>query len=210
MKVRAIFSEAFRNVSSGASRPAVMTFALVALCGIIGIGDAMSIMGIIRDGNQFKEAGGATYIILAESGIDAAQCEALGRSRGAIGSGALRTVPGGQVVSLPISGISLREGTPGLLRAMAPATGLSTSSSRDNVLVSEALASSLGSGIGSTISTSSGPLRLTDTFRYPNDGRDPVLDNTILGIVPAVGIFDQCWLDVWRADPSTPLSYGPP
>ncbi|GGM51120.1 hypothetical protein ACFFX1_34495 [Dactylosporangium sucinum] len=202
MRARSVLSEAARNLLSGTTRAAALVFAFLLLCGMIGTIEGMSLNAILRDGEEFQAAGGATYVLSAQAGVDGVQCENLARSAGVVGAGALRDVAAGRLSALPISGVGLKEATPGLLRAIAPATGL-RQPDRDGVLMPEELAASLGALPGGTLATSVGPLVVAGTFRYPDDGRDPVLANSMLGVIPAGGVFDECWMSVWPYDPAT-------
>ncbi|GIF10106.1 hypothetical protein [Actinoplanes teichomyceticus] len=199
MRARAILSEAFRNLLSGAGRPALMIAVYVVLCATIGATEVMAISGIIRDGDNFRAAGASTFMLSAPAGVDGIRCESLGNSPNVTAAGAMREARGNRLTALPVSGVTLREVTTGFLNAIAPATGRHPAP-RDGVAVPESLAKSLDIRPGEYLASSGGPLRIGGLLTYADDGRDQVLDNSILGVVPGDGLFDECWISLSTYD----------
>jgi hypothetical protein len=48
-----------------------------------------------------------------------------------------------------------------------------------------------------------GPAPIIGVFPVPDDGRDTTLSYSALSPVPAGGLFDQCWAEVWPPDART-------
>jgi len=144
--------------------------------------------------DTYLAGGAATTVVRAPGAIDAQRCAALGDTAGVRGSVALREEPAGAVLDVLPSITQPRFSAAGDL----PRTLGSDPVARPGVMVSEEFAQRLGLAPGDEISLKDGATLLAGTYRYPDDGRLPLLASAVIVPVPAGATpFDQCWVTVW-------------
>src|SRR5690606_16915969 len=209
---REVLGEALRNLWTGVGRPLALAGAFALLVGGISFFDAR----VLVDANQkvaaWRDSGASITIVHAERSIDGAACDALAGVAGISGAGAGRTRPDGlPLPALPLGSPTFAEVTPGFARLIATAAsgsatpGAATRDSLDQggLLLSEALAKTLDRGPGTDLDTGHGRARVAGAYATPDDGRLTTLGYAALAQVPANGLFDYCWVEIWPPDPAT-------
>ena len=196
MRLRSVLSEAAREVASSPGRVVGLglLFAVLTLC-VWGL-DVRSVRQLVGEADAFRDSGSSVFVLSAPGGIDGAACEHLAGLQDIVSAGALRQPgrAGPGLTQLPAAAATSREVTPGFPAVIGARAGTS------GALLARPLASELGAVVGSELSTSAGRVLVGDVYNYPEDGRDPTLQFAILIPVPATGVFDECWADVWPTD----------
>lgn len=199
-----IWREAWRNVSTGATRGLVGIGVFVVVIGAIGWFQASSVVDVARQAQSFREAGAAIQVIALTDRIDGAQCDALSSYPGIAAAGALRQVEDLRLAASPSAALPTFEATPGMADVLRqkPTTGAVTSG---GVWLSSDLADVLGVNAERTVVAvvSGASISASGVFAYPSDGRLPTLAYTLVSPVPAQGAFDACWVEVWPEAAST-------
>ncbi|TGJ96268.1 hypothetical protein DLJ96_11055, partial [Actinotalea fermentans ATCC 43279 = JCM 9966 = DSM 3133] len=113
-------------------------------------------------------------------------------------AGALRTGEPLRALNLPSSELTGFEATPGLLGALDRGRVAGA-----GLWLSADLAEALGAVAGDSIATNAGPARVGAVYPYPDDGRDRVLGYAAVAPIPATGLFDSCWVEIWPVNPET-------
>jgi hypothetical protein len=191
-----IVREAWRDFVSGTTRGLVALAVFALVVAALGGVAVRSVVGLTQEAARFRAAGGSIAMLAAPGGIDGAQCDALVSAPGVVAAGALRNGPELELAVLPSRRLGTFEATAGFGRLLdidrgSEGTGLGLWLAAD-------LASVLGIGPGSAVGLASGDsARVDGVYQYPNDGRDPMLTYTAIAQVPAVGVFDACWADLW-------------
>ncbi len=205
MPVGEVCREAWRDVVSGASW--AVTWAVVCgvlLTGLVGIRTA-GLTGDVRSAAAYVASGAATTVQRAEGRIDGRACDALGTSEGVVASGALRRIEVGTVVaSLPGSAVPTYEVTPGMLGVL----GVGASTGRPGVVVSPSVRETLGASPGEElVLVGNRTVPVSGAFVYPDDGRDPDLEYSLLAQAIDDGRpYDACWVTVWpQRDDTVPM-----
>jgi len=157
-----------------------------------------AIVGVIEGAREYRDAGASVQILEATGQVDGARCEALARVDGVNAAGALRTGEPLRALNLPSSELTGLEATPGLLGALDRGRVAGA-----GLWLSADLAEALGAVPGDSIATTTGPARLGAVYPYPDDGRDRALGYAAVAPVPATGLFDSCWVEIWPVDPET-------
>lgn len=198
MRAGSVVSEAWRNIATGTTRATLFAAVLVAVVGALAAVDVRAVVGVIDGAREYRDAGASVQILQASGHVDGARCEALNGVDGVNAAGALRTGTPLRALNLPSSELTGFEATPGLLgtldRGRVAGAGL---------WLSADLAEALGAVPGDTIATSTGPARVGAVYPYPDDGRDRALGYAAVAPVPATGLFDSCWVEIWPVDPET-------
>jgi hypothetical protein len=212
MHPREILSEALRNLWTGVTRPLLLAGVFALLVGGIVILDVRVLVGANNQVEQWRGAGAAITIAYAEGAIDGAACEALAGTPGVTGVGAVRTVKQGLALpALPFATPGYAEATPGFARLIAtaaegsrtPRAATPESLARGGLLLSDSLATTVDRGPGTTLATAHGTATVAGAFATPDDGRQRSFSYAALGQVPADGLFDSCWAEVWPPDSTT-------
>ncbi|SDB91944.1 hypothetical protein SAMN05216410_0922 [Sanguibacter gelidistatuariae] len=193
MRLRSVVSEAWRNTRSGTARPLLFTVLFLISVGALAGVDQRAVVGVIRGAQDFRDAGASTQIVEMVGGVDGAHCAALAEVEGVNAAGALRNGEPVRALSLPSTDLPVYEVTPGFLSvlgqpALREATGL---------MLSMDTAEIFGAQVRSTFATRTGSATVAAVFPYPDDGRGGGLSYAGLATVPATGMFDQCWVEVW-------------
>lgn len=198
MRAASVVSEAWRNVTTGTTRATLFAAVLVVVVGSLAAVDVRAVVGVIEGAREYRDAGASVQILEATGQVDGARCEALAGVDGVNAAGALRTGAPLRALNLPSSELTGFEATPGLLGALdrGRVAGVGLWLSAD-------LAEALGATVGDSIATSTGPARVSAVYPYPDDGRDRALGYAAVAPVPAAGLFDSCWVEIWPVDPET-------
>lgn len=198
IRAASVVSEAWRNVATSTTRATLFAAVLVVVVGALAAVDVRAVVGVIEGARAYRDAGASVQILEAAGQVDGARCEALARVDGVNAAGALRSGEPVRALNLPSSELNGFEATPGLLgvldRGRVAGTGL---------WLSADLAEALGATAGDSIETSAGPARVGAAYPSPDDGRDRALGYAAVAPVPATGLFDSCWVEIWPVDPET-------
>lgn len=212
MTLRGVFSEAGRNLASGASRAALFAMTLTLLLALACAADLTVMRSLSQQVEQYVRSGGSTYVLSAPGHVNGAACDALSGTGGVQAAGALRLTDRKVTFSvLPSTGVPLTEISKGAetvflsgasftIRAAPVDDGAVTDRAADDgaVLLSREAAQSMGVSRGSqTALLGGGSVRVNGVFDYPDDGRQSGFSYSVLAIVPSSGSFDQCWVRTW-------------
>jgi hypothetical protein len=212
MLPREVVGEALRNVWTGVTRALPLAAGFVLLVGGIVVLDLRVLVGANNALEQWRGSGAAITIAYAEGAIDGAACEALAGTAGIANVGAVRTVKEGlPLPTLPLATPAYAEVTPGFARLIAttaggartPRAATPDSLARGGLLLSDSLATTLDRGPGTALTTANGMTTVAGAYATADDGRQRTFDYAALAQVPAVGLFDYCWAEVWPPDSTT-------
>ncbi|NQX05799.1 hypothetical protein HQQ82_14820 [Rathayibacter sp. VKM Ac-2856] len=193
MRLSTLVREAWRNVSTGASRALLLCACVLLVALPIQIADLAVTRQHVREAEAYQRAGASVQTLAAPGRIDGEACAALADSATVRAAGAIRTAAADLVAAaLPRSPIPLFEvtaGVPGILRSAArPGTGV--------VLGPEA-SDALGRG-GDLALADGGSVVIRGDYDYPDDGRRRGFGYAALAGAPAgERPFDECWIDAW-------------
>jgi len=199
-----VWREAWRNVSTGATRALLGIAVFVVSIGAIGWFEASSVAGVAREAQSFREAGATVQVIALSGRIDGAQCDALSSYPGIAASGAVRSADDVRLAVSPSTSLPTFDATPGMAGVLRvkPTSGQGASG---GVWLAGDLADVLAvDGSRTSVPLSNGAsMTASGVFAYPTDGRLPTLAYTLVSPVPAQGVFDACWVEVWPEAVST-------
>lgn len=196
MRISAIIIEAFLSVRTRAARPLLALLIFVVGTGGLLAFELLAIRHVLKENATFAEAGARITSIEASGGINGAWCDNLQSANGVLGAGAFSNTKGITLTVLPSSEIPTKRVSPGFIKL------LTHQQVGSGLVLSTAVAQTIGATVGSAISTSSGPSVVAGIYNYPEDGRYPDLRWAILSANTATGTYDQCWLEA--ADNQTP------
>jgi hypothetical protein len=199
MRTSSVVSEAWRNLRSGTGRAATLATALACTGLVLGVTDARSVHRLAAQAYDFRARGADTWVTDAPGRVDGASCERLSEIEGVVGAGAMRD--GEEPIafaSTPRSDTALVDITAGLLDVLGAGPVRS-----GGLVVSRDLAARYALGPGDGMDLVGLDSTVAATFPYPADGRRPGLEDAALGVVPAEGTFDECWIEVWPTDEAT-------
>ena len=198
MQAASVASEAWRNVRTGTTRALLLACVLVVALGSLAVVDMRAVIAVAQGADDFRAAGASTQVFTLAGGVDAQRCAALASVEGITASGAVRAVPALRLHNLPSTDVPLFEVTPGFLAVLGqvPDPG-------PGVALSQSLATAIDAVPGLTIATTAGPGVVGSVYPFPEDGRNAGLAYAALAPVPATGLFDACWAQVWPADDRT-------
>jgi hypothetical protein len=202
MKFRSIASEAWRNVLSGASRTQLLLAATLLPFISLALLEVASVSRLEQDATAFRASGAAIIVLDAPGLVDGAACERLTSVAGIEEAGATAQASQELVpIATPQNDIPLHLVTPGFLHVIgAPAEG--------GIALESSVAAQFGLDRATTLATTAGAIPVAGSYNYPDDGRSPVFQYAALAPVSSSGRFDQCWAEVWPADPAKwPLLY---
>lgn len=206
-RAREVLREAVRDVRSGTAWAATFALLFAVIVGGPAIAFAMDRAAAVRAATAFLAAGGATRIETADGRVDGVACDALVDLPNVRAAGAIRRgVIGAQPATLPRSALPTFAVSPGFaglldLEGRADASGL---------VVSADVAADLGVTAESEVVTATGRTSVQGVYRYPDDGRDPVLAYAVLTPTGAADTqpFDACWATSWPEDESLTSALG--
>ena len=194
MRLDALLREAWRNLASGTTRGVWWAAVLAVVLGSATVFDAVTVSSIGRSAQMFQDRGGSVLIVESIGAIDGAQCEALASLERVRGAVALRqSAEPLRLAALPSSPPALYEATPGFARFFTT----HPSDEGAGIWLSGQLEQSVGELAGSSLIDPSTRVQYAGYFDYPDDGRSMSLAYTAVIEVPATGLFDECWVDVW-------------
>ena len=202
MNIAEVFSEAWRNITSGASRAVWFALALAIPASGLGLADIIATQSLISAANSYKESGADVITLVAAGAIDGEKCERLSELPGVAAAGALRAAPDTPLLALPGSPVPTKEitnGLPSVLGAQVHGEG--------GMVVSDELGKELNVGPlavdrNQGIATAHGTAKVDGTYDYPADGRRAGFAYGLLSPVPAGGgAFDECWVRSWPPSP---------
>lgn len=201
MQARSVLSEIWRDIISGMARSVSLTiciFVIVTSCAGV---DALQVISIERQANEFEDAKGDVSLVKSSNGIDGQTCNALSQGSRMQASGALRQNGDMTLSALPHNAITRYEVTDGFLNVID-----GTIHDHQGVWLPSTLAKKLGVSGASSLQTSQGKVRVAGVYDWPEDGRDSRLGYAVLVPVPAADAFDECWASAWPAtDVSTEM-----
>ncbi|GAA3616807.1 hypothetical protein [Microlunatus ginsengisoli] len=202
MRIGSIVSEAWRNLVSGTSRAGWLAAGVVLVAVVLAGVDVRTIVDLQQRAAAYDASGGSVRVVAAEKQVAASSCEALGRLSGVGGAGAWRARRPVTLTAVAQHAVPAYEATPGLAQVLRVRAGAETTGGGldAGVWLPEDLATRLGVRPGSVLASAEGPLRVSGTYRYPDDGRDSRFAYAVLVPVPVAGRFDACWARVWPAN----------
>lgn len=196
IRLKEIVREAFRNTRSGTSRPLLAVITFLLSVGLLACLQASLILQRNQAAFDWRASGSSIKIVSATGAIDGFRCVSLNEIDGVAASAAFRTGSDVSLSVLPSNPIKLVEATWTAGRILrladsANATGAWVASDLANTLkLSERGKPELAVIGGGTIPVS-------NIYPHVEDGRMPILSNTIVSTVPASGVFDSCWVEIW-------------
>lgn len=210
IQTRELLREAWRNTDAGVTRPLVSAVLFAILVGGFSITQVMGVVQIGKDAQAWRSAGASIQVVNYPQGIDGAGCDALRNVTGVVAAGAVRRGDDVTLAALPSNTFQTFEATPGLalvLRAVSTDASIPPGNA-PGVWLSGDLAEVLGITRGHTHQlpvmtengTADGELTVGAIYSYPDDGRQPLLVYNMIMPVPADGVFDACWVEVWPED----------
>ena len=190
MRFSSILSEAARNLRAGASRGLSLAVLLALSVGALAVADVRGVASVLSQSQEYRESGASVWIVEAQAGVVGSRCESLALLAGVTASGATRDGLEVRASTLPSLRLATVEATPGLLGILNlnPLSG--------GVALPETLASDLGRPTGLLL-TDGRLAAVSGEFSYPDDGRIPTLEYSVLLPVAASGSFDACWAEFW-------------
>lgn len=194
MRLSSAWSEAWRNLTGGAARlvPVALALALLGTC--MAVLDTWCGADVLAQAKAYRDAGANVLVLSAPGGVDAASCERLGGLRGVEAAGAVREESALTPAALPDSTVSHYAVTSGIAAILDARHGRSVS----GVMLADGLADTLGLAAGDRLSLRDGTdVTVASVYRYPDDGRTPGYAYALMEQVPASGVFDACWVQIW-------------
>jgi len=205
IRLKELATEAARNVISGTSKPISALVALMLVVGAIGMAQARMMVALAQDAEQWRAQGSAQVIIPAPNAIRGDQCEALARIAGISAAGAVRAAPSIRLAVLPSTQIPQFEVTPGManLLNLQPQEfqvtgGVWLAGDLADVVGWQVMSLAyLPESIPATAVQTRSDFTVSGVYPRPDDGRSTQLAYSILSPVPAAGLFDACWVEIW-------------
>lgn len=204
IRLREVWREAWRNVSTGATRALLGIGVFVVAIGAIGWFQASSVAGVAREAESFREAGATVQVVALAGRIDGAQCDALSSYPGIAASGAVRSSDEVRLAASPSTSLPTFKVTPGMAGVLR-VKPVGDQDASGGVWLAGDVADVLAvNGSRKAVPLSNGSsMTASGVFAYPTDGRLPTLAYTLVSPVPAHGVFDACWVEVWPEAVST-------
>lgn len=200
MRLSSICSEAWRNLTCGTAKLALMVLVTLSLGLLTGGYEVLTITGLQNQAKTRVQADADVTILLGDS-IDGVTCERLTQAGGGPNyAGAIRKGP--QITPLATPGMDLAsfQVSAGLLSILA--AGSSKPVNPTGVWVSRSLAHDFGLSVGSMLPTDYGNAHIAGIFDWPNDGRDTRLAYALVTpVATSVGNFQECWAKQWPRSP---------
>lgn len=191
MRWRAIFGEAARNLTSGASHAGVALAACVSIATALGVMDAHAVASIAESTNEFERQGGSTYVLTAPGEVDGRVCDRLSSVEGVKASGA--TFSRGatlEFAQMPGTLVPKLTATPGYTRVLQPNRGDAIPS---GLHLAAGLAKTLGVGQGEALTTVEPQMLWTVGGVFENNGRSDQLQYVAVAVSGYGTRYDECW-----------------
>lgn len=199
MQFRELQREVHRNIRSGTTKALIMALCCLAVLGGSIILEAFAVANILKSQKTFKESGAAIWMIQGENRINPSSCLAMKSVPGFQGAMLVRTTESPHLDALPASTSPAYEVAGDfnqLLRIDSPTAA-------GGLLMSEQLAGYFDASSGSTISVADKPVTVDGVYEWPTDGRRDFLSGSLAMATPALGEFDECWVEIWPVAPGT-------
>jgi hypothetical protein len=181
---------------TGAARTLLLVAAVAVPVGGLIVLEMSSVSRLDQAAKGYRQAGAAALVLDAPGLVDGRSCERLSALDGITAAGAIRPADSPLVpLATPQSSVPLYLTSPGFPAVLAaPNYG--------GILLEQNVARQFGVDDSSLLATALGPLAVTGTYSYPDDGRNPSLQYAALAPTAPSGRFDQCWIQVWPPDPA--------
>ncbi|MCL1899164.1 MAG: hypothetical protein FWG11_01350 [Promicromonosporaceae bacterium] len=202
-----VFREAYRNLTTGTTRPIIALTAFALLVGASGFAQARGVVGVSQAAERWVAQGSAVQIITLDGRIDGRQCDALADVPGVEAAGAVRRADPLRPAALPSVPVNVFDVTPGLSDVLTVTAGPGQApggvwlaadfarvvgiASVSLPLVAEAAAGQAGRW------SDAGAAPVSGVFTSPAGGQSSPLDYSILSPTAPVGPFDSCWALLW-------------
>ncbi|MDR2930970.1 MAG: hypothetical protein LBV06_08730 [Propionibacteriaceae bacterium] len=197
-RLSVIWTEAWRNVTSGVTRALLLALAFGLAIGGAGVAQARVVVDFIHEATVFRDSGAAIQVITSKDQIHGGQCDGLASLPGILASGALRGGPDVRVAALPSTKATSLEVTPGFVEMLA-SRNVAKNQASSGVWVAANLAERAGVDPNRTAMAlvDGSELSMVGTYDSPNDGRASTLDYVIVSPVASDALFDACWVFAW-------------
>jgi hypothetical protein len=199
VRLSAIFSEAFRNLTTGTSRALLLAVALTAAVAVtVGVDVRAVVTEQVRH-EEFRMSGAATWVLTDPGNVDAGRCERLTAIAGVGAAGALRQAGSTTLAVLPSTSVPMHEATAGMVRVLRV-----KGTAAAGTWLPQTYAEDTGLAVGATTPTVGGaPLTVAGLYPFPDAARSNPLSHAVLAPAPPTGAFDQCWVDLTVYDEAT-------
>lgn len=195
MRLRDSAGEAFRNVTTGMTRP--VTLIVMLSCVILACAglDMRQVWGIEQQADAYRSSLSNAYFIKAEGQVDPRSCGSMRSGSAVQGAGALRKVDPLRFALAQNSPVNTYEVSPGFIDIVTGGTG--SRGSGGGIWLSQNVAAKFGLSAGSLIETTTGRMRVAGVYPWQEDGRDTRLGYAALVETLETGTFDECWVALW-------------
>lgn len=193
--------EAWRNCRTGTASAITLMFTVLVLTLALGSSDALAVASLDSQMRQYVSRGGAVTILEAPGRVDPVLCANLATHPGVKNTGVLKKHDSSQLLNLPGRTIPTYNYSGNLLHILKK----QPVESRTGVAISQEAAellqvrSTTPDGPARFIRTNRGNSAVVNIYDYPDDGRMRGLGYALLIPTPALGTFDQCWVEQWPA-----------
>lgn len=200
---REVAREAWRNTTGGVSHALRWALLLALILGGLAWLETDAIRRIDDSAAQMIAGRGATWMLQAPGRIAGNSCEALNRADGVVAAGALRSLPEPvTILGLPGAPVPAFAATPGLAKVL-DARQFDGTTPVDGIVLSRDAAQASGRSLPGDLPSEGEALAVTAVYDWPNDGRRSGFGYAALALSAPVGVFDECWVQVWPADQGT-------
>ncbi|MDF2917188.1 hypothetical protein [Microbacterium sp. NPDC086615] len=204
MRLADAVGEALRNLRTGAAGGGILALILVVASTMLLLADIASIGALQERALSVRNHAGDVRVLIAKDAVDPRACAALESLDGVTDAGAIWTLGSVQLIALPRVNVPVFEVSSGVARMLHL-----PSSRPGGVYLSDDLAARWSAREESILATTTGPVMVRGTFRFPDDGRDPRFTNAVIVIGDNSARSSECWFSVWPATSSVdPLAYG--
>ena len=192
MRLRELFSESSRNISSGTTRATPLALTLTLIIAGLAVTDGRSVSSLIDQASTFRRVGATTLVLSATAGVNGTACDRLAGQSGVTAAGALRRENESlRLTALPGAPIPLWSVTTGFTEIFMVRT---PGQPDPGFLLSRSAADQAGLTPSSRLlSTNNGLVKVDAIYDYPQDGRIPTLGYAALMQTVASAPFDACW-----------------
>lgn len=215
MKSSALWREIWRDIHTGTAWTVIFTVLATALLLGLTVTDLLTVTRLNQQAQYYRTVMANVQVVEAPQKIDPHACMALNHLAGVQVSVAVRN-PEHQVSAnvLPSSTIRTYEATPGvehILRVPPYERTSAVQAPRQvGVYLSQGVAETLGARRGNTVRLDDKEVTALGVFPWSEeDGRRLGFTYSLFLPTPPIGLFDECWVDVWPMNPDLePLLRG--
>ncbi|WEV59156.1 hypothetical protein OZX67_00855 [Bifidobacterium sp. ESL0728] len=213
MKRSSIFSEAWRDITSGTSRTISCLAILAVLAIVVTMFDLNTVAGLQHQARQWVSSGSSIHILAQEQEINPVSCGALTEAsgKGANGkrthpiqsAGALREDDDVTLDAMPSVQLDQWDVTPSMADVLGVRFSNSDSAS-SGVWISDQLANTLKVRQGDSLPSNQGVMHIAGIFPWPEDGRDQRIAYSVITSTSTSWDepWDECWASVNPSNPS--------